>query len=734
MLSFLHEQPCNFFFNNPPKLFIKLSSIPTVVAFYLPLDLKMKWKKVLEMLQIYARHLVTESAIPLSENAITTLCDTCKTVTVKNLTSRLFDFPTGLNDIGRFGGPVDGTGMWHLKIHDLIESSQNCALCALIIAAALGPGSRELTDELSGWEYGGPRDFSKHPPGDEFGPYEILLTPLLRDDGSLNDGLHGINIWIPKKDVYGFIRPMYPSRSNSFNSTVRYQLSVSVKPRRLFGNPRSITARPPLPSSNCPEAHSLLKSWLASCVRHHKGCRETISGKVLDERKESMLPTRVIDVGPPDGSRDPRLMISKGGRGHYIAVSHCWGKHQPLKTEKHSLDDRIQGIPWDTLPKTFQDVITVARALGIRYVWIDSLCIVQGDKEDWHREAARMGYVYERARLTIVASHAKDSTEGLFFERTPPRQVQIPHVNSFGFKTGSIIVSADLPGEYYTDGNETCGPLSQRAWITQEWMLSRRMVFYTKSNLIWVCKTRRSNEQNICLGGFYNTEYPLWRSVVETHSRRNLTYLSDRLVSLEGLRTLMASQGDDETQSEDDSRGDDEYRFGMWKHDLPRDLYWAPDGKADRAENPIEPRVASWSWASSMVPVSFEGEIYGPASWVDMQKDDDAVFEFENEYLLVKEGRLVEASRLSDRHSNASFNFDEEEELPLHDLSCLYLWWHGGGVDDRRFVEYSYFLILQWDEALGAYLRVGRGFSGGDRGDESFDWSSVPRTSSIHIK
>src|SRR5438034_1924444 len=68
------------------------------------------------------------------------------------------------------------------------------------------------------------------------------------------------------------------------------------------------------------------------------------------------------------------------------------------------------------LPKTFQDAVLLTRALGVRYLWIDSLCIIQDDEKDWKRENPKMGEVYQYATITIAAAHARDSSEGCFYE------------------------------------------------------------------------------------------------------------------------------------------------------------------------------------------------------------------------------------------------------------------------------------------------------------------------------
>jgi hypothetical protein len=76
-----------------------------------------------------------------------------------------------------------------------------------------------------------------------------------------------------------------------------------------------------------------------------------------------------------------------------MALSHCWGTSTPIITTCDTINDRMKGIKFEEMTKTFQDAVSVTRNLGIQYLCIDSLCIVQGDQQDWEREASRMADV-----------------------------------------------------------------------------------------------------------------------------------------------------------------------------------------------------------------------------------------------------------------------------------------------------------------------------------------------------
>lgn len=129
-----------------------------------------------------------------------------------------------------------------------------------------------------------------------------------------------------------------------------------------------------------------------------------------------MLTRRVLNVR----GENPQLLdtaLSDGPHhGHYAALSHCWGHSPPLITKSNFLD-RLAGISFKSMPRTFQNAVTVAQRLGCSYNWIDSLCIVQDSPEDWMSESKKMGTIYQHARVTIAATGANNGTGGCFTHR-----------------------------------------------------------------------------------------------------------------------------------------------------------------------------------------------------------------------------------------------------------------------------------------------------------------------------
>ncbi|KAF0320296.1 het domain-containing protein [Colletotrichum asianum] len=113
---------------------------------------------------------------------------------------------------------------------------------------------------------------------------------------------------------------------------------------------------------------------------------------------------------------DPRLVLHASSEeiGNYVALSHCWGPEQlhPPETTWSNLRQRQECIDLTTLPSTFRDAVLVTRNLGVQYLWIDSLCIVQDDTADWQTESSKMAGYYSNAYLVISAAQAEDSTQG----------------------------------------------------------------------------------------------------------------------------------------------------------------------------------------------------------------------------------------------------------------------------------------------------------------------------------
>jgi hypothetical protein len=141
--------------------------------------------------------------------------------------------------------------------------------------------------------------------------------------------------------------------------------------------------------------------WLSSCLSHPQ-CRTTASGTTQIEARDVLLPTRCLDIM----QKHVCLRDTSGTRGSYVTLSDRWSKDtEDSKTMTSDIERRSDGRDFGNLPQTFNDAITITTSLGIRYLWIDSLCIIQSgdDGADWVKEAAKVARYYQQSIVTISA-------------------------------------------------------------------------------------------------------------------------------------------------------------------------------------------------------------------------------------------------------------------------------------------------------------------------------------------
>lgn len=236
---------------------------------------------------------------------------------------------------------------------------------------------------------------------------------------------------------------------------------------------------PLLPRAASPEQFALLNFLMRHCDENHE-CM------AVQESTESSseLPTRVIDVGKDDGEPIRLVETSQESAvtGRYIALSHRWGdlsREQRFCTCADNLAQRKDRIIYDELPASFQDAVRVTRALGVRYLWIDSLCIIQEDPEDWAAESGRMEDVFSHAYCTIAASSAESSLAGFLGDRRPRDAIMLQTPEKV-----PLYLAEDID-DFRTDVENSV--LSSRGWVLQERALSRRTIYFTSTQVYWEC-------------------------------------------------------------------------------------------------------------------------------------------------------------------------------------------------------------------------------------------------------
>lgn len=234
------------------------------------------------------------------------------------------------------------------------------------------------------------------------------------------------------------------------------------------------------------QAHfKLINHWLRLCddgkCGHETGCAPP-SGQ--------FRPTRLLHVSAEKKAVIPIITTSSAREYSYVALSHCWGSQNngipPWCTTRTNLSSREAGagaeagIPLASLPANFRDAVIATRALGKEYLWIDSLCIVQGDEADWKLEASKMADVFRGAYCVVAASSASDSTKG-FLKRSETQQ-------------DCVLVNSVSHGEVYLStavddflGDVQNAVLNSRAWVFQERALARRTLHFTQRQTYFEC-------------------------------------------------------------------------------------------------------------------------------------------------------------------------------------------------------------------------------------------------------
>lgn len=362
----------------------------------------------------------------------------------------------------------------------------------------------------------------------------------------------------------------------------------------LAKNPPFWTSRQPL---NPIQRVEEVNKWLHTCLKGHQRCN------VIESSLKSKRPTRLIDVSqqvPRLACSFPRSSVS------YVALSHCWGGVLPIKTTKETLSEHFTAIQLADMPKTYRDAVTVTRELGIRYLWIDSLCIVQDDPKDWEKEAASMASIYEGARLTIAAAWGKDAESGIFHDHRPSIFIEANEQNEIdqaSERSVTRFLLRELPNEYE---DLTYSPLYLRAWALQEFVLSRRTVIFATGQLYWYCRCSRESEGGVHFSSFAlpssrfallsrlenSTLYHDWIEITEHYSHQSLSFARDKLAALAGVTRFF------ETALHSQAKVEDEPLAGLWKNDLYRGLLWRRDNKTARLdEEAVQSlNIPSWSW------------------------------------------------------------------------------------------------------------------------------------------
>lgn len=393
-----------------------------------------------------------------------------------------------------------------------------------------------------------------------------------------------------------------------------------------------------------PVSYSLSKECIEDCAKNH----------TCQSAKTPRLPTRVVDCRDP---QNPKLCAGSGLKANFAALSYVWGQAQPHSTYSTNIESYFSRIDISVLPQTIVDAITATHSLGLRYLWTDTLCIIQDSLDDKNNELPDMCNIYKNAYVTIIAACSKKAGDGFLHNRKNPVSTPLP----FWLPSGEL-------GTIYVREQERAPqkePVNQRAWCFQERVLASRALIYASHTLQFQCYRGIKN-----VGGGNNFEtvakadglripdtasspderstwyaqiqivakyirrfvfqclrifndcggrnsaaaiakaeeskaqdrasilaerkiWSTWKEILAEYTRRSITNPADKLVALAGVADAFQRCWPHDT----------EYLAGLWRHTLARDLTWHRVGSSARHTRPQDYRAPSWSWAATDGPI-----------------------------------------------------------------------------------------------------------------------------------
>jgi hypothetical protein len=359
---------------------------------------------------------------------------------------------------------------------------------------------------------------------------------------------------------------------------------------------------------------AFVRHHVMECINHHSECQ-------LPHDSQGYMPTRVLDVGVvDDGTLDLSLRASVKlvesvdviGDRTYACLSHRWSStRHTMITEQATYENHRSGIRYQDLDLAYQDTVHIMRRLRIRYLWIDSLCIVQDSPNDWETESKRMVTIYNKAIFTL-ARHCNPKTS---LRCIPDQRHLVSDPNSFPAVYARPRFKHIWDGRWPYDS-----PLLSRGWVYQERLLSPRVLHFSELEVFWECY--RDAKCQCADKILYSQEAPSecnpkirhakalglmertttldtaairrrWREMVGEYSGLALTIPSDRLPAIQGCVQQIGQHLKDS------------YHYGLWEGELIQDLAWIVTGSSPGPRPSSQFSTPTWSWASAGAPVFY---------------------------------------------------------------------------------------------------------------------------------
>jgi hypothetical protein len=386
-------------------------------------------------------------------------------------------------------------------------------------------------------------------------------------------------------------------------------------------------------------------------------------------------PKQVVKLIETDGWKNGRPPEDVKGR-HYITLSYQRGRRPSVMLRRDNIESfKREGIRLEELPKTFREAIDFATHIEkVGYIWIDALCVLQDERDDWLSQSVQMDQVYGNSYLNLSATASNNSEGGLYVTRAHELlwedTTDLNTAGISGLQRSKVIdTQAPVSRKSWTDPPELrrCvvldasfwdelvneAPVNKRAWVLQERMMAPRVLHFCKDQIAWECpecdqaETRplgipafqlRSDDVfvGIRLKGLspqhgeqlrrarLQTDidpdrhlhpeifaFELWKHIVEVYSKTQATEEGDKLVALSGIARWMASEIGTRKKPAP-------YVAGLWRKYLESQLLWRVEPRFDRqnrvfthsSTRPSCYRAPSFSWASVEADEK-KGIVYG---------------------------------------------------------------------------------------------------------------------------
>ena len=297
------------------------------------------------------------------------------------------------------------------------------------------------------------------------------------------------------------------------------------------------------------DSPSMVRRWLELCHNSHGPPCRVERGKEF-ENMISKAFFGVIDV-------DLMCLTSLPPGGRYVALSYIWGDGKPYKTDianaqSHYIKGGIQAIV-GKLPRVIQDAISLVQAIGERYLWIDSMCIIQDSPTSWDLNSQLMDIVYGAAHLTICAADGEDAGAGLQ-GISPSKRIFTQHIEAYDLGSApSIDLMVSYPAEAFIRQSKW----NTRAWTFQERMLSKRCLIFVGGRIYFQCQTTTMCEDIVSedpnagwslelvqaptqkLAELSIRPIQFYATSVELYTSRQLRFENDILSAFNGIGNLM---------------------------------------------------------------------------------------------------------------------------------------------------------------------------------------------------